>query len=107
MRELKRKRNDLEADQKQLYVGREETVRIILLLLRSSAHNTQRHYNMLVVVCVAQTQEDREAKLARLEELKKRNSELKEELKQYIDFDPELIDDMGNQRACLSLTKWS
>ncbi len=52
---------------------------------------------MLVVVCVAQTQEDREAKLARLEELKKRNSELKEELKQYIDFDPELIDDMGNQ----------
>ncbi len=40
--------------------------------------------------------DDRDAKLARLEEVKAKNAELKAELKKYIEFDPELIEDMGS-----------
>lgn len=40
--------------------------------------------------------DERDAKLARLEEVKAKNAELKAELKKYIEFDPELIEDMGS-----------
>jgi hypothetical protein len=36
-----------------------------------------------------------------LEELRAKNAQLKAELKQYIEFDPELLDDMGMHVAML------
>lgn len=50
---------------------------------------------MNLVFFPANVQDDRTAKLARLQELRAKNAELKAELKKYIEFDPELIEDMG------------
>jgi len=43
--------------------------------------------------------DERDAKLAKLEEVKAKNAELKAELKKYIEFDPELIEDMESDIA--------
>jgi len=53
--------------------------------------------------------EERATKMARLEELQNKNSELKTELKKYIEFDPELIEDMEQdiQEARDAANRWT
>jgi len=53
--------------------------------------------------------EERVGKMAKLEELRIKNNDLKTELKKYIEFDPELIDDMEQdiQEARDAANRWT